>query len=135
MTSPDIIEIIVAGARYRSAAEVASRRPEARNIRLDGKMWIADVPGEGSGLTVGRLPDELLPEQVPEDQRQHPGLNTGFDNYGLTKQGSFYDADGGLISLPGLGLVNIGPLARWLPWIAGGLLLAAVVAAGRRKGR
>ncbi len=134
MTSPNVVEIMVTGAVYTSAADVVARRPTARNVRLVGRMWVADMP-EGAGLTVGRLPDDWLPELVPPDQRQHPGMNTGFDNYALTKQGSFYDAAGGLISLPGLGLVNLGSLGRWLPWIAAGLVLVAVAGAASRKGR
>lgn len=124
------LEILVSGATMRSAAEVVSRKPYVRNVRLVGRQWVADVPGEGDGLTVGRLPYDLPPEQVPPDQRQHPGLNTGFENYGLTKQGAFYE---GLLPGPGLGLFNADWLRRYGPWLLAGLLVALAIGAAAKR--
>ncbi|MBX3456707.1 hypothetical protein [Ferrovibrio sp.] len=131
MSNPVDMEISITGATYRSASEVVARKPYVRNVRLVGRMWVADVPGEGDGLTVGRLPDDLAPQQIEEIY--HPGLSTGIDNYGLTKQGAYYDSSG-LFAGPGLGLVNNETLRRWLPWILVGLVVVALVAVEGRTG-
>jgi hypothetical protein len=125
------IEITITGPTYATASEVVTAKPMAQNVRLAGRMWLADIPGEGSGLTVGRLPSWMVPDQVPPEERSHPGLNLGFENFGLTKQGDYY----GLLPGPGLGLLgDQSTLRRWLPWILAGLALVLVAAAASRKG-
>lgn len=126
------IEISITGPTYATASEVLAAKPYARNVRLSGRMWLADIPGEGTGLTVGRLPSWMVPDQVPPEEQYHPGLSSGLENFGMTKQGDYY----GLLPGPGLGLLgNQSTLRRWLPWLLAGLAVVAVAAAATSRGR
>lgn len=125
---------------YKSEAEVYAAKPwlKAGSVTRNGTYWQGTDEDGFTGL-VGRMDDSILHEAGGG----YRGTNTGLSNFMLSKTGEFYESDGaapvdaslfggGLVPLPGLGILGNGKY-NWLLWALLGLGLVLVLSKGGRR--
>lgn len=143
------IEIAIGIPSYGSEAEVYAAKPYllAGSVYRDGAYWRGVDARDNTVGIVGQVSAELLQQDAGNG---FTAGNTGFANFGLTKQGDLYGDTsggdtgnspasaslfgGGLIPLPGLGIFGDGKYNWWL-WGLVAVAVVLVATSSKKRGR